>query len=404
MRRVKFIKVCVLIVVPLVLLATLLVFVARVSPYKLYIVHNGSMSPTIPSGSAIIVWKGVYQLGQVIAFTENGQIVTHRLISINVQGLTTTKGDANATDDPWHVPKKQIIGGVVMAPRYLGYVITFVNSPFGLGSIFLVILVIMMIWKFAMSPPSESELDGQHARRRSRNSAPENLADQPDGIMAGTPSVDLVGVEVTQAEPARDIVTHDERRSDLAVTLVDEAEQPPVPDRDDGLAPRVGHEHSEESPANEPVEQVEPELTVASDAIEQSSAQPDLTLVDEAEQPPVPDRDDSLAPRVGYEHSEESPANEPVEVHGAQPAVLLFDEVEMTTHFEHNNFPSPQMKPEPPELTVPTRPVEGVAIEPVAIHVDDKKTKERAKVQEVDVEDIRRARMAKLFGVVQKEH
>ena len=339
----RFIKVCVLIVVPLVLLATLLVFVTRASPFKLYIVHNGSMSPTIASGSAVIVWKGQYQLGQIITFTENGQTVTHRLISINAQGLTTTKGDANATVDPWHVPKKQIIGGVVMAPRYLGDVITFVRKPVGLGSIFLVILVIMMIWKHTKAPPSDSELDKKHARRRARKSAKGILADQPNGITAVVPPVVLVGGGEMQAEPAWGIVTHDERRSDLAVTLIDEAEQPPVPLPDDNLAPHVGHEISEGSPAIERVE-----------------------------------------------------------VHAAQPAVLLIEEVEMTTQLEYDDSPSPQMMLEPPEWIVPTRPVEVVAVEPAATHVDDEKIAETATAHEVDVEEIRRARMAKLFGVVQK--
>ena len=398
----RFIKVCVLIVVPLVLLATLLVFVTRASPFKLYIVHNGSMSPTIASGSAVIVWKGQYQLGQIITFTENGQTVTHRLISINAQGLTTTKGDANATVDPWHVPKKQIIGGVVMAPRYLGDVITFVRKPVGLGSIFLVILVIMMIWKHTKAPPSDSELDKKHARRRARKSAKGILADQPNGITAVVPPVVLVGGGEMQAEPAWGIVTHDERRSDLAVTLIDEAEQPPVPLPDDNLAPHVGHEISEGSPAIEPVEELESESAIASDAIEQSPVQPDLTLIDEAEQPPVPLPDDNLAPHVGHEISEGSPAIERVEVHAAQPAVLLIEEVEMTTQLEYDDSPSPQMMLEPPEWIVPTRPVEVVAVEPAATHVDDEKIAETATAHEVDVEEIRRARMAKLFGVVQK--
>jgi hypothetical protein len=55
-------------------------------------------------------------------------------------------------------------------------------------------------------------------------------------------------------------------------------------------------------------------------------------------------------------------------------------------------------------LTVPTRPVEVIAVEPVVTRVDDEKTTETAIVLEVDVEEKRRARMAKLFGVVQKEH
>ena len=53
---------CLALIVPAALLAS-----GRL-PYQMYIVHTGSMSPTIPSRSAVIVKKGAYSLGQVIAF------------------------------------------------------------------------------------------------------------------------------------------------------------------------------------------------------------------------------------------------------------------------------------------------------------------------------------------------
>src|ERR1019366_7713148 len=176
----------------------------------------------------------------------------------------------------WHVPEKQIIGGVVMAPRYLGYVITFITNPWGLGSIVLVILVIWMIWKLTRAPPSESERDERHARRSSRKSASEDLEDQPDGIIESVRTEVLVGEGDMQDEPSWGLVTHDERRPDLLVTLVGDAEQPTVPVPDDHLALLTEYEPSEAGPADETVEEIEAELAVASEVIEQSPAQPDL--------------------------------------------------------------------------------------------------------------------------------
>ncbi|MHB8518703.1 MAG: signal peptidase I [Acidimicrobiales bacterium] len=144
----KFVKVSMLLLVPLLLSATLVFLTTGAASYKVYVIHTGSMSPNIPSGSAVLVHEGHYRVGQVITFKEDGLTVTHRLISISSSGLTTTKGDGNASNDTWHVPTSQIIGGVVLAPRYVGYWITYFKDPLGLASVVLVFLALWQIWAF----------------------------------------------------------------------------------------------------------------------------------------------------------------------------------------------------------------------------------------------------------------
>ena len=93
-KNAVLVLVCLAFVVPAALLVT------GVLPYRIFVVHTGSMTPTIPSRSAVIVREGSYHVGQVISFESPNGIVTHRLVARNAQGLLTTKGDANRTADP----------------------------------------------------------------------------------------------------------------------------------------------------------------------------------------------------------------------------------------------------------------------------------------------------------------
>jgi signal peptidase len=112
-------------------------------PFKVYVVHTGSMSPTIPSNSAVIVQKGVYAVGRVITFeTPNGP-VTHRLIERRPDGMLITKGDANETPDPGAISPSDVIGGVVAAPPLLGYGLTYLKNPLGLASL---VVAIFAVW------------------------------------------------------------------------------------------------------------------------------------------------------------------------------------------------------------------------------------------------------------------
>jgi signal peptidase len=146
------------VLVTLVLLASAAAFALYGTgnlPYRVYVVHTGSMSPTIPSESAVVVREGRYAVGQVISFTVHGAVVSHRLIAISPSGRITTKGDANRTADPWHVPVSNIIGGVVAAPRHLGYLITYMKTPQGGASILMALLCVWQIWALTaqLAPP-----------------------------------------------------------------------------------------------------------------------------------------------------------------------------------------------------------------------------------------------------------
>lgn len=126
-------------------IATFVLYITGVIPYRIFVVHTGSMDPTIPSGSAAIVRVGEYQVGQPVTFDIHGTTVTHRLVAINAEdGTITTKGDANRSVDPWHAPVSNITGGVVATPRYLGFLLVFLfKTTGGLG----VLLFAACIWQ-----------------------------------------------------------------------------------------------------------------------------------------------------------------------------------------------------------------------------------------------------------------
>ena len=162
MKRLK--KVLVLLVL-LVVVGAFGVFISGVLPYRVYVLHTGSMSPTIAPKSAVIVEEHHYHVGQVVTFTEDGQTVTHRLISINAQGMITTKGDANATADPWHVSKSQIVGGVVTTMPEVGYWLEYLKSPLGLASVLLALLACWQIWSLGTSVPAPAPAAAPAPRR-----------------------------------------------------------------------------------------------------------------------------------------------------------------------------------------------------------------------------------------------
>lgn len=118
------------IVVSVTFAATVAVFIAvnkDMTPYRMYDIRTGSMSPTIPPKSEVFVRKGDYKQGQVISFTYGRTVITHRLVRLD-HGYATTKGDANPSADAWKIPEQNIIGGVVSAPKHLGWWITFASN------------------------------------------------------------------------------------------------------------------------------------------------------------------------------------------------------------------------------------------------------------------------------------
>lgn len=91
---------------------------------RIYNVETGSMEDKIHTGDYIIlVKKNDYFVGDVVTYNVNGYFITHRIIKIE-NGVITTKGDANNTEDEG-ITKDQIEGKVIYCGGILNFVINF---------------------------------------------------------------------------------------------------------------------------------------------------------------------------------------------------------------------------------------------------------------------------------------
>lgn len=100
--------------------------------YKGYIVTSGSMEPTFSPGDYIIVRQEAFSNlaeGDVITFTEDGTIVTHRVKAITETGAET-QGDANEATDAALVTAAAYVGTLQSVIPALGQVILFMQKPF----------------------------------------------------------------------------------------------------------------------------------------------------------------------------------------------------------------------------------------------------------------------------------
>ena len=97
--------------------------------YHAFVIRTGSMKPTMPPQSLVIVRTGEYKVGQVASFVKNGAVVSHRLIAQHPDGSFTTKGDANLTADVSPIEPGHIIGGVVSHVDRLGFWVVYLRNP-----------------------------------------------------------------------------------------------------------------------------------------------------------------------------------------------------------------------------------------------------------------------------------
>ncbi len=104
--------------------------------HQLFYVSSGSMTPTIPVGSLILVKEtdidGI-QVQDVITYMDGGTPVTHRVIALDDgREQFITQGDANEIADPFPVEAEQIIGKVVHHIPFVGYLFPFLKSKHGI--------------------------------------------------------------------------------------------------------------------------------------------------------------------------------------------------------------------------------------------------------------------------------
>ena len=98
-------------------------------------VYTGSMEPAIPVGGLVVIKPvdpGTLRIGDIICFKFSEKIsITHRIVNITNEGFVT-KGDANENIDQETVKEEEIVGKVLCAIPFLGYMGSFVRTPIGL--------------------------------------------------------------------------------------------------------------------------------------------------------------------------------------------------------------------------------------------------------------------------------
>ena len=147
---------------PLVATLAMLGFVGLVVGPKLvagwqpFVVYTGSMEPSIPVGSIVMVQPVPFEdlaVGDVITFSRptSPQVpITHRVVDIERMLDTnawrvTTRGDANPDPDVWTVASDQIVGRVVYGIPLAGYALVWIAAPIGKLALLGLIVVALAI-------------------------------------------------------------------------------------------------------------------------------------------------------------------------------------------------------------------------------------------------------------------
>ena len=109
--------------------------VPRMFGYEIYNVMSGSMEPEIPVGSMVFIQKispTEIKKMDVIAYHSGDSVVIHRAIeNYPVEGLISTKGDANDQEDMHQVPYGNVIGRMVKHYPRVGQLMLIYTSRMG---------------------------------------------------------------------------------------------------------------------------------------------------------------------------------------------------------------------------------------------------------------------------------
>jgi len=124
------------VLLPVILLSFVMVYlVSGLFSYKMIAIASGSMEPVFYKGDAVIYKKveaSDLKVGDILAFSKGHQIVTHRILSINIDGNgkydIITKGDNNNTKDGYVVQKDDVLGIVIYSVKYVGYPTLWINK------------------------------------------------------------------------------------------------------------------------------------------------------------------------------------------------------------------------------------------------------------------------------------
>lgn len=107
------------------------------------------MAPEIGVGDLVIsgpVGPEDIEIGDVIIYrSQQGALVCHRVIAVDPAAeQVITKGDANNGPDP-AVPYSSIVTKTVGHIPYLGYIVSYLSSMYGLATIVVIVTVVYLL-------------------------------------------------------------------------------------------------------------------------------------------------------------------------------------------------------------------------------------------------------------------
>jgi len=146
----------------------------------LVVVESESMLPTLEVGYLLVLQARApdqIHVGDIIVFeaSYHDKPIVHRIIEIlNVTGELhyITKGDNNNVADPMYRTYEDIIGVVVFAIPYIGYVTLFLHQPYGLAIVLIVFIVLLLLPEVFMKEKKDepSEISEDTKEQETTNS------------------------------------------------------------------------------------------------------------------------------------------------------------------------------------------------------------------------------------------
>lgn len=146
--------------------------------YKSYVIKTNSMEPTININDVVInkeVKPEEINVGDVITFLHDGEVITHRITKIDNDGdITqyTTKGDNNNIEDTFKIDYENIKGKHVLTIPYLGNVVQLLENKL----LFLIILLIILIFMFLQLQNQEKK-ENRREKKKIEDKKRENNQD-----------------------------------------------------------------------------------------------------------------------------------------------------------------------------------------------------------------------------------
>jgi signal peptidase I len=166
----RFLNITVLTLLFLLMFTSSAIYLAPHLGWRVDGLRSGSMAPYMNTGDMVVtrpVSAETVQVNDVIIFRSPDKqqyMISHRVIGIETSPLLAfhTKGDANASPDPFTVPAGDLVGKLAFHIPRLGYGVLFLQTQSGLFVSLVIPGMCLVVWCLK-SLRSELAARGKHA-------------------------------------------------------------------------------------------------------------------------------------------------------------------------------------------------------------------------------------------------